>query len=160
MKCIVMGVSGCGKSTFGAALADKLGMAFQDADDFHPATNRAKMAAGQPLTDEDRWPWLDAVAKALQGGGVMACSALKRSYRDHLRQRAGSVQFLHLCAPRGVIAKRLTLRQGHFMPASLLDSQFATLEPLGPDEAGHNLDARLPIAEMLPLAIRLIAPRQ
>ena len=143
LRLVVMGVSGCGKSTLGAALAARLGVAFVDADDLHPPANRAKMAAGVALTDADRWPWLDLVTGVLQDRApvVVACSALRRAYRDRLR-RAGEVRFLHLAAPREVIAARLAARQGHFMPASLLDSQYATLEPPGPDEA-VSLDARL-----------------
>lgn len=149
MKLVVMGVSGCGKSSLGAALAQALSLPFTDADDLHPPTNRAKMAASQPLTDADRWPWLDAVGAALAAqDGVMACSALRRAYRDHLRQIAGPLRFLHLDAPREVIATRLAERQGHFMPASLLDSQLATLEPLAPGE-GVTLDASGPMANTL-----------
>lgn len=143
MKLVVMGVSGCGKSSFGAALAQRLQIGFRDADDLHPATNREKMAAGLPLTDADRLPWLQQVGAALDGTDalVMACSALRRSYRDLLRDATqGQVRFLHLTAPKDVIATRLANRQGHFMPPALLDSQLATLEPLSPDENGIILD--------------------
>lgn len=138
-----MGVSGCGKTTLGRALADRLGAAFVDADDLHPPPNLAKMAAGQPLTDADRWPWLDLVAQALRDRApvVVACSALRRAYRDRLRT-AGDVRFLHLAAPQEVIARRMAARQGHFMPPGLLASQFATLEPPDPQEA-VVLDATL-----------------
>lgn len=136
MKIIVMGVSGVGKTSVGAALAKALNLPFIDADDLHPTTNRAKMAAGQPLTDEDRWPWLMACAMALREDAVLACSALKRSYRDHLRQHINCpLQIVHLTAARSLIAERLAARQGHFMPETLLDSQISTLEPPGPDEA-------------------------
>lgn len=149
MKLVVMGVSGCGKSSLGSALAQALALPFTDADDLHPATNRAKMAAGYPLTDADRWPWLDSVGAVLAAqDGVMACSALRKVYRDRLRQKAGPLQFLHLDAPREVIATRLAGRQGHFMPAFLLDSQLATLEPLAPGE-GVTLDASGPMADAL-----------
>lgn len=143
LRLVVMGVSGCGKTTLGAALAARLGAGFVDADDLHPPANRAKMARGEALTDGDRAPWLDLVAGVLRNRApvVVACSALRRAYRDRLRE-AGEVRFLHLAAPREVIAARLAARQGHFMPASLLDSQYATLEPPGPDEA-VTLDARL-----------------
>jgi len=143
LRLVVMGVSGCGKTTLGAALAARLGAGFVDADDLHPPANRAKMARGEALTDEDRAPWLDLVTGVLRDRApvVVACSALRRAYRDRLRE-AGKVRFLHLAAPREVIAARLAARQGHFMPASLLDSQYATLEPPGPDEA-VTLDARL-----------------
>jgi gluconokinase len=138
-----MGVSGSGKSTVGAALAQRLGVPFADADDFHPAANIAKMTAGIPLDDHDRAPWLDAIGAWLAAhpdGAVMSCSALKRSYRDRLRHQAHRVEFLHLAGSREVIARRQASRPGHFMPASLLTSQFATLEPLEPDERGTVVD--------------------
>ncbi len=153
LRLVAMGVSGCGKTTLGAALAGALGAAFVDADDLHPPANRAQMAAGVPLADADRWPWLDLVAAALRDRApvVVACSALRHSHRDRLRQ-AGGVRFLYLAAPREVIAARLAARQGHFMPATLLDSQCATLEPPGPDEA-LALDARLPPDALLAEAL-------
>ena len=131
---IVMGVSGSGKSTIGALLAEALGWPFADADGFHPAANVAKMAAGQPLTDEDRGPWLDAIAThigASRTAGqtvVVACSALRRAYRERLRAGHGDLIFLHLAGAPEVIAARQAARQGHFMPPSLMASQFATLE--------------------------------
>jgi gluconokinase len=131
---IVMGVSGSGKSTIGALLAERLGWPFADADGFHPAANVTKMAAGQPLTDEDRWPWLDAIAAhigASRTAGqpvVVACSALRRAYRERLRAGHGDLIFLHLSGAPEVIATRQAARQGHFMPPSLMASQFATLE--------------------------------
>jgi len=131
---IVMGVSGSGKSTIGALLAESLGWPFADADGFHPAANVAKMAAGQPLTDEDRWPWLDAIAAQIGASRtaeqpvVVACSALRRAYRERLRAGHGDLIFLHLSGAPAVIAKRQAARQGHFMPPSLMASQFATLE--------------------------------
>ena len=143
MKLVIMGVSGCGKSSFGAALADRLQIGFRDADDLHPAANREKMAAGLPLTDADRLPWLQQVGATLNRADalVVACSALRRSYRDLLQDATqGQVRFLHLTAPKAVIAARLAKRQGHFMPPALLDSQLATLEPLSPDENGMVLD--------------------
>jgi gluconokinase len=155
-RLVVMGVSGCGKSSLGAALAKALDLPFTDADDLHPAANRAKMAAGQPLTDDDRMPWLAAVGKVLAAhGGIVACSALRQTYRDQLRRAAGGVTFLHLTAPRGLIAQRLAARQGHFMPALLLDSQLATLEPLGPNE-GWTLDVSGSLSENIAAALRLI----
>ncbi len=140
---VVMGVSGSGKSTVGAGLAQRLGVLFQDGDDLHPAKNVAKMAAGHPLSEADRRPWLDAVAAWLAGqsGGVIACSALRRSHRDRLRMAAPRVVFVELDAPREILRKRLSSRAGHFMPAVLLDSQLETLEPLGPDEAGLRVAA-------------------
>ena len=138
---VVMGVSGSGKSTVGAALAQRLGVPYADADDFHPDANIAKMSAGQALDDTDRRPWLDAVGRWLAehdgSGGVMSCSALKVAYRDQLRRHASRVELVHLHGTREVIARRQASRPGHFMPASLLDSQFATLEPLGADEPGQ-----------------------
>ena len=139
---VVMGVSGSGKSTVGAALAQRLRVPFADADDFHPPANIAKMTAGEALNDDDRWPWLDAIGEWLAGrdGGVITCSALKRSYRDVLRRHRSDVEFVHLHGDRDVITRRQATRPGHFMPASLLDSQFATLEPLAPDEQGTTID--------------------
>ncbi|MCA3279229.1 MAG: gluconokinase, partial [Roseomonas sp.] len=137
---IVMGVSGSGKSTIGALLAERLGWPFADTDGFHPAENVAKMAAGTPLTDADRWPWLDAIAAhigAARKAGqpvVVACSALRRAYRDRLRAGHGDLIFLHLSGAPAVIAARQAARQGHFMPPSLMASQVATLEDTG-DEA-------------------------
>jgi gluconokinase len=141
---VVTGVSGSGKSTVGAALAQRLRVPFGDADDFHPAANIAKMTAGQPLNDDDRHPWLEAVGEWLAqhcaGGGVMSCSALKRKYRDQLRRHCRGVVFLHLDGTPEVIGRRQASRPGHFMPASLLASQFDTLEPLEPDESGTSID--------------------
>jgi gluconokinase len=132
---IVMGVSGSGKSTIAARLAERLGWTFEDADRFHPASNVAKMSAGQPLTDEDRWPWLQAIADEIdrvsRDGGhvVIACSALKRAYRDLLVHGRDDVRIVFLSGSRPLIADRLAQRKGHFMPPGLLDSQFKTLEP-------------------------------
>lgn len=138
-----MGVSGCGKSTVGRLLAQELGGTFIDGDDLHPETNIAKMSAGQPLTDQDREPWLRLIAQQLQTGPaatVVACSALRRSYRDIIRAQAPETVFIHLDGTRDVLASRLTVRPGHFMPTSLLDSQLATLEHLDPDEIGKRFD--------------------
>ncbi len=140
---VVMGVSGSGKSTVGAAVAQRLRVPFADADDFHPPANIDKMTAGQALDDDDRRPWLEAIGEWLAAhpdGAVISCSALKRSYRDQLRAHAPDVAFLHLQGERDVIARRQASRPGHFMPASLLTSQFATLEPLQPDERGVVID--------------------
>lgn len=146
---VVMGVSGSGKSTVGAAIAQRLRVPFADADGFHPPANVAKMSAGQPLDDHDRWPWLEEIGRWLgahdAGGGVVSCSALKRRYRDQLRHHAGRVEFVHLHGDRAVIAARQAGRSGHFMPASLLTSQFATLEALAPDERGLVLDVGQPV---------------
>jgi gluconokinase len=141
---VVMGVSGSGKSTVGAALAQRLRVPFADADDFHPAANIAKMTAGHPLDDNDRFPWLEAIgewlAERCRDGGVMSCSALKRTYRDQLRRHCPEVTFLHLAGSPEVIGRRQASRPGHFMPASLLASQFETLEPLAADERGVTID--------------------
>jgi gluconokinase len=134
MIVVVMGVSGSGKTTVGRALADRLGWRFLDADDFHPAENVAKMAAGIPLVDDDRWPWLDRLAAELAavnaagGHAVLACSALKQAYRERL-SAAGDVRFAHLAGDAETISARLASRRHRYMPASLLQSQFATLEP-------------------------------
>lgn len=137
---VVMGVSGTGKTTVGRLLARQAGLGFAEGDEFHPARNVAKMAAGVPLEDADRWPWLDAIGAWAGGrggrGGVVAASALKRAYRDRLRSAAPGTVFVHLAGDRELIARRMAARAGHFMPVSLLDSQFAALEPLQPDEAG------------------------
>ena len=140
---VVMGVSGSGKSTVGAALAQRLRVPFADADDFHPPASIAKMTAGVPLDDDDRHPWLETIGDWLAehpAGGVMSCSALKRTYRDQLRRHRTDVEFLHLSGSADVVARRQASRPGHFMPASLVNSQFETLEPLEPDEAGITID--------------------
>jgi gluconokinase len=141
---VVMGVTGSGKSTVGTALAERLGVPFADADDFHSAENVAKMRAGTPLNDGDRLPWLRNIAAWLgehQGSGaVVTCSALKRIYRDILRERASDVVFLHLDGDKETARRRVAGRAGHFMPSSLVDSQFADLEPLGADERGIVVD--------------------
>ena len=146
---VVMGVSGCGKSTIGHALAERLGCEFCEGDDLHPAANVEAMAAGHPLDDAMRAPWLAAIAawvdKTLGAGGtgVVSCSALKRRYRDRLRRP--QVLFAHVDAPKQVFADRLAHRHGHFMPPTLLDSQLADLEPPGPDERAVRVDATLPV---------------
>ncbi|MEU2930139.1 gluconokinase [Streptomyces sp. NPDC048304] len=141
---VVMGVAGTGKTTIGPLLAARLGVPYAEGDDFHPQANIDKMSAGIPLDDSDRWPWLDAIGQWAHGraglGGVVSSSALKRSYRDRLRAVAPDVVFVHLTGDRKLIEERMTQRQGHFMPTALLDSQFATLQPLGPDEAGVAVD--------------------
>ncbi|MCB0949201.1 MAG: gluconokinase [Mycobacterium sp.] len=140
---VVMGVSGSGKSTVGAALAQRLRVPFADADDFHPPANIAKMTAGEALDDDDRYPWLEAIGTwlaARSDGGVMSCSALRRKYRDQLRRHRPDVEFLHLAGSVEVIGRRQASRPGHFMPAALLASQFGTLEPLESDERGSTID--------------------
>ena len=137
---IVMGVSGSGKTTVGEKLAERLGWRYEDADTFHPASNVAKMSAGHPLSDDDRWPWLRAIAaeidRVVQRGSclVIGCSALKRAYRDILVHGRSDVQIVYLDGSEALIAERLSRRKGHFMPAGLLASQFGALEPPGADE--------------------------
>jgi len=141
---VVMGVAGTGKTTIGPLLAARLGVPYAEGDDFHPQANIDKMTAGTPLTDEDRWPWLDAIgawAHDRDGlGGVVSSSALKRGYRDRLRAAAPGIVFVHLTGDRALIEDRMSHRHGHFMPTALLDSQFATLQPLQADEAGVAVD--------------------
>jgi gluconokinase len=154
---VLMGVAGCGKTTVMAALADRLGWATAEGDEFHSPENVARMRSGVPLTDDDRRPWLlaiaawigerEAAAETAAGAGdggrnaIVTCSALKRSYRDLLRDGHASVRFVHLVAPEAELDSRLRERQGHYMPARLLASQLETLEPLGPDEPGGAVGA-------------------
>lgn len=156
---LVMGVSGCGKSTVGAMLGERLGLPFADADAFHPPENVAKMSAGIPLTDADRWPWLDSLGAWLaaeEKGGVIACSALKRAYRDRLRGWVPGLSVVHLAGAPALIAARQAAREGHFMPPSLMASQFATLEPPGQDEDALVLDIGVaPAAVVQAAALRL-----
>ena len=144
---VVMGVSGCGKSTVGRELSERLGWVFQEGDDLHPAANVVKMRAGVPLTDEDRWPWLDRVAAWIEGrlaageSGVVACSALKRIYRERLA-RPGRVVFVYVAVDRQTLGERLAGRRGHYMPAALLASQVETLEEPGSDEGVIRVDTK------------------
>lgn len=153
---VVMGVSGSGKTTVSMALAGALGVPHAEADTFHPAANITKMSCAIPLTDQDRWPWLRAIASWIgtheRTGGVVTSSALKRSYRDVLRG-GGETWFLHLHGDRELIAKRMTGRSGHFMPVSLLDSQLADLEPLGPDEPGLTADIADSVEQIVAAAL-------
>ncbi len=152
-RIVVMGVSGCGKSSVGLALAEALGARFIDGDDLHPEANKAKMAAGIPLNDDDRWPWLDLVGEALaESNTVVACSALKRVYRERILAAAPGTFFVHLHGTRELLAQRMNARPNHFMPVSLLDSQLNTLEPLGADEPGVMLDIALPIDQLVAAA--------
>jgi gluconokinase len=143
---VVMGVAGSGKTTVATLLADRLGITYAEADQFHPQANIDKMTAGTALTDEDRWPWLEAIRDWLSSeaeagrSGVVTCSALRRSYRDLLRDARGEVCFVHLSGSPELLAERMQHRSGHFMPTSLLPSQLATLEPLTADERGMTLD--------------------
>ena len=143
VRVVVMGVSGAGKSMIGDGLAEALRASYVEGDDLHPKANRDKMAAGHPLDDDDRWPWLDKIGQVLRetpGPVVVTCSALKRSYRDKIREAAPGVFFVHLDGDPDLLRERQAERKGHFMPAGLMDSQFATLEPLEPDEPGVRLD--------------------
>ena len=155
MIVLVTGVSGSGKSTIGTLLAGRLHWAFEDGDALHPAANIAKMRAGVPLTDADRWPWLHAVAgwmdQRLAAGqqAVIACSALKRAYRDLLRDGRPQVRIVFLSVSHDVLAARLAARHGHFFAARLLDSQLATLEPPGPREEVLTVEATAPPAEVV-----------
>jgi gluconokinase len=159
---VVMGVAGSGKTTVGQALAAELGVEYAEADAFHPASNIAKMSAGEPLGDADRRPWLHAIEGWIrahqESGGVVSSSALKRAYRTILRGQ-NDVWFLHLTGPADVIAERIRARSGHFMPGCLLDSQLADLEPLGPDEHGWTADLRRPPKEIVRLACRELGSR-
>jgi len=158
---VVMGPSGAGKTVVGAALASSLGVAFVDADDLHPPANIAKMAAGMPLDDDDRDPWLDTVAATLaqaSAGVVVACSALTRRYRDRIRAGAPGTRFVELRASPGELGRRMIGRE-HFMPPSLLDSQLSTLEHLAADEAGVTVDNDGPIDEVAARIIAMLARR-
>jgi gluconokinase len=143
---VLMGVSGCGKTTVAAILAGRLGWPFEEGDALHPPANIEKMKAGHPLTDEDRAPWLEKVAEwvdeRLDAGesGLITCSSLKRSYRNVINRRGAGVTFVYLHGSREIIAERLTARHGHFMPSSLLDSQFADLEEPSADEPAIRID--------------------
>ena len=157
---IVMGVSGSGKSTIGDKLAERLGWSYEDGDRFHPASNVAKMSAGQPLTDEDRWPWLQAIADEIDricmagGHAVIACSALKRVYRDVLVHGRSDVRIIFLDGTQELIGGRLAERKGHFMPPGLLASQFKTLEPPGPAENPVNVSIDAPVETIIDDIVR------
>ncbi len=143
---VLMGVAGTGKTTLAALLGDRLGWPTAEGDDFHPAANIAKMSAGTPLTDDDRWPWLEAIAAWMRdedeagASTIVTCSALKRAYREVLAATPGHVRFVHLTGRAGLVADRMSHRTDHFMPTTLLPSQLATLEPLGPDEDGITVE--------------------
>ncbi len=147
---VVMGISGCGKSTLGHNLAEATGFRFIEGDDLHPPANIAKMSAGIPLSDDDRWPWLERLTDAIetaahQGGCIASCSALKRVYRDYIRERLTvPVLFVFPHVARDILLRRMAERPGHYMPTNLLDSQLATLEPPAPDEGVLPLDGTLP----------------
>lgn len=159
MIVIVMGVSGCGKSSVGRAIAQRTGWTFIEGDDLHPQSNRAKMASGIALGDEDRWPWLDAIAdtarnlEANSGSVVIACSALKEIYRDRLARAGSDVKFIHLDGDRSTILERMRARTDHFMPPGLLDSQFSTLEPPAPGPLTHVFDISSAIEDIAQRAV-------
>ena len=154
---MVMGVSGSGKSTVGAAFAEEIGGRFLDGDDYHPQANVDHMAAGHPLTDEMRWPWLSLVSDAVNAtrqssDTVFACSALRRAYRNYLRQRIPDLRVIYLVAPREVVAARLAARDDHFMPSTLLDSQYDTLEE--PAETFARVQIDQPVADIVCALVR------
>jgi gluconokinase len=160
---VVMGVSGSGKTTLARGIAERLHWRFQEGDDLHPAANVEKMSHGEPLTDEDRWPWLDAIGAWLDEcarageNAVVTCSALRRAYRDRLRDGRPGVRFCHVTATAATLRDRLEHRRGHYMPASLLPSQLATLEPLQDDEPGFAVGAEGDPDEMLTEALARLA---
>jgi gluconokinase len=162
---VVMGVAGSGKTTIASGLAEKLGVPFVEGDSLHPIANVKKMSAGIPLTDEDRWPWLEAIGERMEverdtgHGVVVSCSALKRAYRDALRKQVkGKVNFILLDGSRELIGDRMKKRKAHFMPTALLDSQFATLEKPTPDEHAVVLDISHTIPALLAEAARSLVP--
>ncbi len=162
---VVMGVSGCGKSTFGEALARELGWRFVEGDSFHPAKNVEKMSAGIPLDDQDRLPWLEGLAAeigkdAAKGlSSILGCSALKRAYRDILRTGSADVFFIHLHGDPELLAARVGHRPGHFFPRTLFKSQLDTLEPLAADEAGAVIDIGLSAADQIRAALDVLGCR-
>ncbi len=163
LSIVVMGVSGCGKSTVGTRLAQQLGATFLDADDFHPPANVERMRAGVALTDAERTPWLGALAARLAAAGaadetvVLACSALKRSYRDALRRGAPALTLVHLAGSPALLAERITARPGHYMPPTLLPSQLATLELPGADERAITLDVAAATDDLVAAILRTLS---
>jgi gluconokinase len=161
---VIMGVSGCGKSSVGSALAARIGGIYVDGDDLHPVANVEKMSAGIPLTDADRWPWLDKIGYCLALADEMSligCSALKRAYRDRIREVVGAqVSFIHLVGTRETILKRLQARRDHFMPPALLESQFAALEPPGADERAITVDIDQPLDLVVAAIVTALEERQ
>ena len=163
---VLMGVSGVGKTTIGKRLGRTLGWTFRDADEFHPADNIAKMSAGIPLTDNDRWPWLESIGhwldlQRLHGGkAIVSCSALRRIYRDKLLHGRGDVKLVFLKGSKALIADRLQRRCDHFMPPALLDSQFKTLEEPTRDERAIVVNVSMPPNRVVADIVRYVAPRQ
>jgi gluconokinase len=160
---LLMGVSGSGKSTVGRELAGRLGWIFEDGDDLHPPANVAKMAAGHPLTDADRAPWLAECGdwllaqRALDRPAILACSALKRSYRDELRRRVPDLRIVYLTGERDLLLERIGKRQGHFFPATLLDAQLADLEPPAADEQPIVLPVTMSVPEIVEKAVAALS---
>ena len=161
LVCVVMGVAGCGKSTVGAAAAKQLNASYVDGDDLHPAANIEKMSRGEPLNDEDRKPWLIAIGTTIRDANaplLIGCSALKRTYRDLIRETAGkSLSFLHLHGTRDVLIERMKNRPGHFMPVSLLDSQLDTLELPDPDENAIQIDIDQPFDAVVSQSVSVLS---
>lgn len=158
-----MGVTGSGKTSVGAVLAQRLAVPFVDADSLHSQDNIAKMTRGEPLVDDDRWPWLKRVADQLEVGRenhgmVIACSALRKTYRDAIRRDTDDVFFVHLAPHERLLATRLNSREGHFMPPGLLSSQLATLEELSAEELGTTVDSEAPAAKIVDYIVNLLQP--
>jgi gluconokinase len=163
LRLVVMGVAGAGKTTIGARLADVLHIPFTDSDSLHPPANLAKMTAGIPLDDHDRLPWLETAGRRLATGDtghVIACSALRRRYRDVLRRFAPNALFVHLTADTELLEQRMVARPNHFMPPELLSSQLATLEPLSQDERGFDVDNRVPLDSAIEAILLRLRPAQ
>ncbi len=160
MIVVAMGVCSSGKTSVGKDIASRMNWPFIEGDDLHPPANKAKMASGVPLTDEDRWPWLDHIADRMRaidkagGSAVVACSALRQAYRDRLRRSGADLRFLHLTGDANLIRQRMEGRSDHFMPAGLLDSQLATLEPARPDEDLYEVDISGTVSDLAEAAIR------
>ena len=165
MIVVAMGVCSSGKTSVGKVVASRMNWTFIEGDDLHPPANITKMASGVPLTDEDRWPWLDSIADRMREidkageSAVVACSALRQAYRDRLRRSGADLRFLHLTGDFSLIRQRMRNRSGHFMPAGLLDSQLATLEPAGVDEALYEVDITGNVGDLAGAAIKYLTSR-
>ncbi len=165
MIVVAMGVCSSGKTSVGKVVASRMNWTFIEGDDLHPPANITKMASGVPLTDEDRWPWLDSIADRMREidkageSAVVACSALRQAYRDRLRRSGADLRFLHLTGDVSLIRQRMQNRSGHFMPAGLLDSQLATLEPAGVDEALYEVDITRNVGDLAEAAIKYLTSR-
>ncbi|HUS55799.1 MAG TPA: gluconokinase [Thermohalobaculum sp.] len=163
MIVVTMGVCGTGKTSVGQIVASRMGWTFIEGDDLHPALSREKMASGTPLTDDDRWPWLDSIAEAMHviheagGSAVVACSALRQVYRDRLRLSGAEIIFLHLTGDASLIRERMEARRDHFMPPGLLDSQLATLEAPRADEPVFEIDVAGSVEEIAGAVVRSLS---